>query len=175
MPSRFPHTQRAVIRHPSCQASPIVSTIEECQRFETGTGGISMLQYVLIAAFMFPMVAVAQTNMERYLLQERCGKRGDEIFAKEYGTHSKKTENGELRFNYESHYSERLNKCFFLEDTNSYSSVGGASTNWRLVRLFDANSNKEYGQLGLGVCYVSDKQCKSQEEFLELLKAYMEN
>src|SRR5262245_32857109 len=56
----------------------------------------------------------AQSNKELYELQERCGKRAEEFFRREYGTGSPKTEYGiTMSFNYENHYSARLNKCFF--------------------------------------------------------------
>jgi hypothetical protein len=131
-------------------------------------------RYVAIL-FVLCVPAHAQTRTESYLLQERCGKRADEIFRTEYGTHSKKTDHGELRFNYESHYSERLNKCFFLEDATSYSIIDGKSSSMKIVRLFDANGNKEYANFSFGACIVNGKTCGSYEEFLEIIKQYMEN
>ncbi len=80
-----------------------------------------------------------------------------------------------MRFNYESHYNERLNKCFFLEDATSYSVVDGKSNSIEIVRLFDANGNKEYANFSFGACIVNGKTCGSYEEFQELIKQYMEN
>jgi hypothetical protein len=120
--------------------------------------------------------AYAQTNTERYLLQERCGKRADEIFEKEYSsTHASQTKNGQLIIHYESHYSERLNKCFFLEITTAYERIEGRSTSFKIMRVFDANSNKEYASFGMGTCFADDKTCRTEEEFLQLIKGYMEN
>ena len=63
----------------------------------------------------FSTYVSAQPNKELYELQERCGKRAEEFFRREYGT-VPKTEYGiTMWFNYENHYSARLNKCFFLE------------------------------------------------------------
>jgi hypothetical protein len=137
--------------------------------------GMSTFRILFVGALLFASAAEAQTRTESYMLQERCGKRSDEIFRTEYGTHSKKTEHGELRFNYESHYSERLNKCFFLEDATSYSVVDGKSSIMKIVRLFDANGNKEYANFSFGACIVDGKTCRSYEKFLERIKQYMEN
>jgi hypothetical protein len=136
---------------------------------------MSNFQTVFVCSLLFITAAEAQTRTESYVLQERCGKRADEIFRTEYGTHSKKTDHGEIRFNYESHYSGRLNKCFFLEDATSYSTINGKSSSMKIVRLFDANRNKEYANFGFGACLVDGKTCGSYEEFLELIKQYMEN
>jgi hypothetical protein len=136
---------------------------------------MSTFRTVFVCALLFASAAGAQTRTESYMLQERCGKRADEIFRTDYGTHSKRTEHGELRFNYESHYNERLNKCFFLEDATSYSVVDGKSNSIEIVRLFDANGNKEYANFSFGACIVNGKTCGSYEEFQELIKQYMEN
>jgi hypothetical protein len=136
---------------------------------------MSYFQTVFVCSLLFTSAAEAQTKTESYMLQERCGKRADEIFRTEYGTRSTKTEHGEIRFNFESHYSERLNKCFFLEDATSYSTINGKSSSMKIVRLFDANGNKEYANFSFGACFVNGKTCGSYEEFLELIKQYMEN
>jgi hypothetical protein len=136
---------------------------------------MTSFQTAFVCSLIFISAAEAQTRTEIYMLQERCGKRADEIFRTEYGTHSKKTDHGEIRFNYESHYSERFNKCFFLEDATSYSTTNGKSNSMKIVRLFDANGNKEYANFSFGACLVDGKACGSYEEFLELIKQYMEN
>jgi hypothetical protein len=45
-------------------------------------------------------------------------------------------------FNYENHYSARLNKCFFLEI--AVSNEKGNPTSSKIMRLFDVGDNKEY-------------------------------
>jgi hypothetical protein len=53
-------------------------------------------------------------------LQERCGKRAAEVFAREYSPPVLDTDDEKTLFNYENHHSARLNKCFFLEIAMSY-------------------------------------------------------
>jgi len=57
----------------------------------------------------FSTYVSAQPNKELYELQERCGKRAAEVFKREYSP-----AHGQMTFNYENHYSARLNKCFFI-------------------------------------------------------------
>ena len=64
---------------------------------------------VAIAGLLcFSAYVSAQTNKQLYELQERCGKRAAEVFKREYSP-----AHGQMTFNYENHYSARLNKCFF--------------------------------------------------------------
>jgi hypothetical protein len=63
---------------------------------------------VLAALLLVAGTAFAQPNKEQYELQERCGKRAAEVFAKEWGTGF----TAAAHANYENHYSSRLNKCF---------------------------------------------------------------
>jgi hypothetical protein len=80
-----------------------------------------------------------------YELQERCGKRAAEVFAKEYGSQIQKTENGQIRFTYENHYSASLNKCFLLEIASSYELKQNTMSTSRILRLFDLNDNTPFG------------------------------
>src|SRR5258708_2273501 len=73
--------------------------------------------------------AAAEPNVALYQLQERCGKRAEEIFRHDWGR--------EPLANFQAHYNVRLNRCFVIERSSS----GGMSTQV----LFDANENKEYG------------------------------
>lgn len=81
-------------------------------------------------------------------------------------------------FNYESHFSAQLNKCFFLEIAVTIEN-GKSST---LYRLFDLNENKEYGSFfrmgnlgGFSTCVVRGVNCSSEEEFRKLAKPYLED
>ena len=84
-------------------------------------------------------------------------------------------------FNYENHYSARLNKCFFLEIATSYDK--GRLTRSKDMRLFDLHENKELGiyvdgmcdGCGPMACYVQDKVCRSESEWRQLLKPFMED
>ena len=57
--------------------------------------------------------AQAQSLKEKSELSEQCGKKAAELFEKSWGKRE-----DELN-HYESHYNSRLNKCFYVEWTNS--------------------------------------------------------
>jgi hypothetical protein len=119
----------------------------------------------------------AQPNKE---LQERCGKRAAEFFRREHSPPIAKIKYGQIRFNYENHYSTQLNKCFFLEVANKYESREGKPIASKIMRLVDLNDNKEYGTFVSGpteplACSVQDKGCRSESEWRQLLKPFMED
>jgi hypothetical protein len=109
-----------------------------------------------------------------YQLQERCGTQAAKVFAEEYQS-IVSTESGQTRFNYESHYNSRLNKYFFLEISHTYER---GKTSY-MLRLFDLNENKEYGSfssiLPMLSCEVQDQRCRSENEWRELMRPYMED
>ena len=125
----------------------------------------------------------AQPNKDLYELQERCGKRAAEFFRREHSPPVAKIEHGQMRFNYENHYSTRLNKCFFLEVANTYERREGKPIASKIMRLVDLNDNKEYGTFVGGICdecgpmtcLVQDQVCQSESEWRQLLKPFMED
>jgi len=116
--------------------------------------------------------AQAQSLKEKFELSERCGKKAAELFEKSWGKRE-----DELN-HYESHYNSRLNKCFYVEWTNSlkdgfpfFSSI-----------LYDLNENKEYGSYAMWMkfpekplCQVQMKSCESQDEWAELIKPFIKD
>jgi hypothetical protein len=88
-----------------------------------------------------------------------------------------------MRFNYENHYSTRLNKCFFLEVANTYERREGKPIASKIMRLVDLNDNKEYGTFVGGICdecgpmtcLVQDQVCQSESEWRQLLNPFMED
>jgi hypothetical protein len=70
--------------------------------------------WFIIASGVWYSSGYAEPNKVEYELQERCGKRGAEVFKNEYSSVSN-TKDGQSLNNYRSHYSPVLNKCFFLE------------------------------------------------------------
>ena len=125
----------------------------------------------------FSTNACAQPNKKLYELQEQCGKRAAEVFALEYSS-AADSKDGETLFNYENHYSARLDKCFFLEIAISYKKE--KSTSSKIMRLFDLNDNREYGTFVSGptestpvTCVVRGKGCQSEGEWRQLLKPFM--
>jgi hypothetical protein len=120
--------------------------------------------------------AGAQPNKELYELQERCGRRAEETFKKEWGTNIVNTAYGQIIGSYENHYSPRLNKCFYLESSTSYERKDNKSTSLKGLRLFDLNDNKEYATFIEGLtCDVRGQQCRSEAEWRELVKPYMDD
>lgn len=121
--------------------------------------------------------AGAQPNKDAYELQTRCGKQAADVFRREY-IPVQKTAEGQRVFGYENHFSQGLNKCFFLEIATTVE-----NGKWsKLMRLFDLNENKEYGSYfdsdktpGFVDCYVRDVRCSSEQEWRMLAKPYLED
>jgi hypothetical protein len=113
-------------------------------------------------------------------LQERYGKRAAEVFAREYSPPVLDTPDGQTLFSYENHHSARLNKCFFLEIAVSYEK--GKSTSSKTMRLFDLTDNKQHATFVSGptestpvTCVLRGKRCRSESEWRQLLKPFMED
>jgi len=129
---------------------------------------------------LIPSFAKAQqaTATEVYGLRERCGKLAATVYDREYSPHTRTTATGGQQiFNYENHYSQKLNRCFYLE-ISTFIEKGTVSTSWR---LYDINENKEYGhywQSGTSKfvdCIVGEVRCLSEDEFRNLAKPYLED
>ncbi|MDQ2954571.1 MAG: hypothetical protein M3R18_06515 [Pseudomonadota bacterium] len=114
--------------------------------------------------------AYGQSRKEIYELQERCGKRAAEIFEKDFPQGERK--GLEL---YENHYSIRFNKCFLLEENTLIMRDQGKTTSTKLLTLIDVNANKIYGSFSPLNCDVQDTKCRSEQEFRELIRQYMED
>ena len=131
-----------------------------------------------IAALIASCPVLAQTKEERYLLQERCGKQAAATFKTDWGGNVVNANGSQIRANYQNHYNERLNKCFYLESSTTYKS--GAEP-FKTLRLFDINENKEYATFGGTatrgdlICSVGDEHCSSEQEFMQLLAPYMKD
>lgn len=118
-----------------------------------------------------PTMALAQqANLD---LQERCAVQAQKTFASDSDPN-----NGDSR-DYTSHYSVKWNRCFIEIDTMP---AAGGSTSIILdayERRFFASyyATPKYEMVG---CIVTDPKsdivtyCKSEEEFKNLIKAYME-
>jgi hypothetical protein len=120
--------------------------------------------------------AYDQPDKVLYELQERCGKQAAKFFAAEYKPVTN-VQNGQMLSNYENHYSPKLNKCFFLEITETIEKRGISES----MRLFDLNENKEYGAYFKAYsgkvmqCEVRDQICRSDVEWRQLAKPYLED
>lgn len=142
-----------------------------------------MKRILLIPLFFISIIfsllsnSYAASIKEEYELQERCSKRAEELFRKEYG-------NETMSNYYTNHYNRKLNKCFILvtetsihEDKETREKLGVSST---YKTLLDINENKEYGGFfkfskgGLMQCEVLGKHCNSESEWDAFVKPYME-
>ena len=132
---------------------------------------------VLAALLLVGTASYAQPNKAQYELQERCGKRAAEVFAKEWDSGVSNTASGQIIGNYENHYNSRLNKCFYLEISNLYE--GKAPI--RSMGLFDLNENREiatYSKIegdAFVYCLVQGKVCRTEDEWRTLIKPFMED
>jgi hypothetical protein len=132
--------------------------------------------FVALGLLLLSQEAGAQTlsATERYALQVQCGKQASTQFKEDYGSNITNLKSGgQLIANYQNHYSERLNKCFYLDIATTIEKGTAKST--KILHLFDMNENKEHGTNIGGICVVDDKVCGSEQEFMELIKVYMEN
>jgi hypothetical protein len=129
-----------------------------------------------------PLSVNAAPDKAQYELQERCAKRAEQIFAKDWPHGSPDTSAGYTQTaTYQSHYNPTLNKCFMLEI-----SQGFLKERVTLSKvLLDVNANKEYGQFfgepfslkpsGLiPMCTFGTKGCASESEWDAMANVYME-
>ena len=93
----------------------------------------------VLLSLAFATGAQAQTAKEKYELSAQCRKQAAETFRKDG-----KGQFPSKRANYENHYNSRLNKCFYIEITNTYERKIGLS---RVMRLYDLHENREIGAL----------------------------
>jgi hypothetical protein len=132
----------------------------------------------LVALLLFGTAAHAQPNKEQYELQERCGKRAAEVFAKDWPNAVSNTASGQTIGNYENHYNSRLNKCIYLEIGNTYERGKSPS---RVMRLFDINENREIATYSKSegdafvICVVQGNGCRTEAEWRALIKPFMED
>ena len=143
---------------------------------------LTVLFFIGIIFSLFPNSYAASTK-EEYELQERCSKRTEDLFKKEYGNYIVSNEAGTTTSNYTNHYNRKLNKCFILvtqthipKDKETREKLGVSIEK----TLVDINENKLYGHFfkfsngGLTVCKVLGKHCSSDNEWNALVMPYME-
>ena len=144
------------------------------------------LIFALAAPIFVAARVSAEPNKEQYELQERCGKRAEQVFKSDNpgqagGGIITNTKDGHNITTYQNHYSAPLNKCFYLLIVTGINYKKQPQYTTILMTLFDLNENKEYGAFfkrsdrdGPAQCNVQQKICHSESEWQELLKPYME-
>ena len=114
-------------------------------------------------------------NLRKELeLCEKCKKKCEEHFKKEYGNGI--LNNGKRTVTYESHYNKKLNKCFIILTTNFI--IEKYNKSYREKFLFDVNYLRDYAFYHnsgtITFCDVERNKCSSEEEWVSLVKPYME-
>lgn len=124
--------------------------------------------------------ALALTLIEDYELQERCGRRSEEIFRKDWGKGMSKTGGAIFEGNYNNHYNKKHNKCFYLIWSTATARKGKDQTITRSTILYDINGNKEYAAFSQlendaspSRCVVHNVTCSSKQEFDKLVERLM--
>jgi hypothetical protein len=84
----------------------------------------------------------AAPDKAQYELQERCAKRAEQIFSRDWPDGSPDNSAGyQQTASYQSHYNPTLNKCFMLETSQAYDQKRPTV----LKTSLEVNSNREYG------------------------------
>ncbi|BBZ95894.1 hypothetical protein [Bradyrhizobium diazoefficiens] len=126
---------------------------------------------IALLAFALTIGAVsAQNRKEIYELQERCGKRAEQIYEKDFPVGERKGLES-----FENHYNIRLNRCFILEQNTMITKDAGKSYTIRMLTLVDVNDNKVYGSFSSLNCAVQNVTCRSEQEFRSLIRQFMED
>lgn len=148
------------------------------RKAEVNTGRWPLAIAVLLLACSG--TASALTILEEYELQERCGRRAEEIFRKDWGKGMSQTGGSIFEGNYNNHYNKKLNKCFYLIWSTAIVRKGKEQSATRSAVLYDINGNKEYGafsQLDADAspsrCIVLNNSCSSRQEFDKLVAPLM--
>jgi len=139
---------------------------------------VAALAGLLCGAISTPSHGQQATATEVYSLRERCGKLAAAVYQRDYSPSTQTTATGGQRmYNYENHYSQKLNKCFYLEVASFYEKAVWSQS----MRLYDLNENKEYGHYWQSGnrknadCSVGEALCSSEDEFRKLAKPYLED
>jgi hypothetical protein len=138
---------------------------------------LGIIILLICSFFLLPQNTYSKSNKEDYELQEKCGKRSNEFFNKEYDNGTVKTKDGTTTTYYTNHYNKKQNKCLLL--LKSTHIFNDKKKGYRYSEnLLDIDENQEYGYFienGKNiVCFVLDKECKSEKEWELLVKPYME-
>jgi hypothetical protein len=108
-------------------------------------------------------------------LQERCERKCEEYFRKEYG--NGKLNGGKRVVTYQTHYNKKLKKCMIMLDTEYFSK--NINMGYKEKFLLDVNYKRGYGFFHnsgtITFCDVERNTCRSEQEWVSLVKPYMED
>ena len=119
--------------------------------------------------------------VKEYDLRERCGEYCQEYFIKQYGATGVNKSDGDTTYNnYVNHYSKKLKKCFMLVTSRSVPKSKN-DTIMTFEIIIDVHENKTIGDFVrshknnfISQCNVLEQICKSETEWRQLIKPYME-
>lgn len=166
-------------QHPDPGPPTIKPSYRVWQRRARLVGGWG-LAFALATIFAI-LEAAAEPNKEQYELQEHCGQGAAKRFKNEWGNGINTTGDSQNIVTYRNHYNPALNKCFYLEIVNNIPTaiLKNRSSTFSMV-LLDLNENKEWGHFFQSegdseplFCYVGQKRCHSQDEWMELVKYFI--
>jgi hypothetical protein len=109
-----------------------------------------------------------------YKLQERCGQKCEEFFKEKYGNGI--LNDGKRIVTYQNHYNKKLKKCLIILNTNFFSK--NINKGYKEKFLLDVSYKRGYGFFHnsgtFTFCDVEKNRCNSEEEWVSLVKPYME-
>jgi hypothetical protein len=119
-----------------------------------------------------------------YDLQAKCSKDARDFF-------NTGRDKDTILLDFTNHYNGKLNKCFILAEHHFNSHLTGSfGTSWsNMMSLFDVYENNKYGEFGENhytyfkpqihttdeviTCEVTGTKCKTEDEFSNLVRSYM--
>jgi hypothetical protein len=148
--------------------------------------GTDMKKIISLFSLSFPVILLIagcagfledrklEDSKTDYQLQERCGKKCEEFFRKEYGNGILK--DGKMIVTYQNHYNKKLKKCLIMITTNYF--IKKINKGYKEKFLFDVNYKRDYAFFHnsgiINFCDVETNRCNSEEEWVSLVKPYME-
>ena len=130
----------------------------------------------------------ASQKSELYDLQEKCGRRAEELYMNEFtvnplsdqGDQDNQGNHGEFGlFSYVNHYNAKLNRCYML--VSSQSNLDENTGSNLAIQLIDVNEHNAIAFYSAGSnnkepteCFLRDRECHSLEEWKKLIKPFIE-
>lgn len=129
---------------------------------------------IIAVCLVFHLPPHAHSSLEEDSnLQTACRQQCKRLYRDVYDNGKLKTKRGVyILYDYKNHFNKNLKKCFMLIHEKSY--YGSKKT------LADVDEDRVYGTIrvsnnkGVTSCMVLDKPCRSEEEWQELIKPYLE-
>jgi hypothetical protein len=125
------------------------------------------MRRIILLVLLLSSPAHAEANKSLYELRGQCGKQAADFFKEQLGEYPPGSDD------YESHYDPRLGKCFYLNTSEHLWEKGGKAFNG--MWLGELNEHRVYGRLNEEECQVLGRRCRTEQEWRELVKPFMED